>query len=507
MKSVTGKVFALFFFFGWIMLCLTGQAMSQDDAEHLQTGWPLYKIRSQAFEQAPVRASLQPDLPLQDQDYLSHQQQLAKGLFYSENTMLRLLGRHGDYVTITPDKKAIGYTATGQTASYGTINQLEYPNRLLLYDAATGHLKSITLSFSPKDIFRFNAEGNLLNEPSSQSTLWDRPSFEKKITAIGQKLLQDNHIHERIVFSIEPSTKIVNAYASENFNTVVISKGMLNYISSDDELAAVLAHEIAHIILRHSAVQPRETPDILLQRLIGLPVEPHQDLVELNKEQQKEFDADRFGLIMLTKSGYDPNAMLSILSKGSSDGSYPWRDHPMGTQRLAVLEQQIHTLQRKTQGVTSAPPSPSSIAPEKAREEVLQHLSLGLELAAAANTFPKQDPEYQIHLDALNARQIQPGKILVLHTARKDSHPVYSVIYPQARAYLSYNPDGSRSASAMCNQAHYPRTCYILPEVHTQPPYLQFQFSPENGFVFSKTGDYLSTVRYTMLSNSISSKP
>jgi predicted Zn-dependent protease len=203
----------------------------------------------------------------------------------------------------------------------------------------------VTLYLSPKDVFAFNADGELTGSVLDNE-LWERPSFEKTVTRIGQKLLQDNRIKEQIAFHVLPGKALINADANDAHNMVRISRGLLAYIENDDELAAVLSHEIAHIILRHRVQYPKETPDILLQRVLRLEPEPFEDSVNDDKEQQKELDADRFGLRMIVKSGYQPDAMVSILKKVATDGSDLWRTHPMGSHRISVLRQQISRLKR-----------------------------------------------------------------------------------------------------------------------------------------------------------------
>ena len=89
------------------------------------------------------------------------------------------------------------------------------------------------------------------------------------------------------------SSKIVNA---ETFgNRVVVYKGLLDLTRNDDELAVVMAHELAHVLLKHS-YQGNEA-------------------AMLNRKTRAviERDADRLGLLLMANAGYSLGSSLSFL--------------------------------------------------------------------------------------------------------------------------------------------------------------------------------------------------
>ncbi|EKE02584.1 MAG: hypothetical protein ACD_20C00357G0007 [uncultured bacterium] len=114
----------------------------------------------------------------------------------------------------------------------------------------------------------------------------------------------------------------INAFASPG-GYIYITTGMLNFLGTESELAAVLAHEIAHIVARHhvelaltelgldlsfdylgrllnynpQAVVPRLAQFIVLQRF----------------SQREETQADEIGTIILARSGYSPYGMVRLL--------------------------------------------------------------------------------------------------------------------------------------------------------------------------------------------------
>ena len=73
----------------------------------------------------------------------------------------------------------------------------------------------------------------------------------------------------------------------EREGLVKITRGMVNFIEDEDELAAVVAHEMGHLMAKHKGAQ---TPE-------------------------KEMEADRIGLELMEKAGYDPNAAVKFWTR------------------------------------------------------------------------------------------------------------------------------------------------------------------------------------------------
>lgn len=112
--------------------------------------------------------------------------------------------------------------------------------------------------------------------------------------------------------------KLINAFAAPG-NFVFISTGMLNFVESEDELAFVLAHEIAHIELDHglNAIKQKQGADLFkdvagdaMPGLDGL-----FDFMENGFSADLEGEADRRGAQLAVAAGYDPRAGVDVIER------------------------------------------------------------------------------------------------------------------------------------------------------------------------------------------------
>ncbi len=132
---------------------------------------------------------------------------------------------------------------------------------------------------------------------------------------------------------------------------VYLFRGLMDRIKSDDELASVVAHEVAHITARHAMKRLQgsygalvmqgaaiATGDPALIASVGLGAPS----ILLVNSREDEFEADRLGVRYMRMAGYDPMQMKSMLGKllkyqadkGPRRLVY-WRTHPYIPQRMA----------------------------------------------------------------------------------------------------------------------------------------------------------------------------
>ncbi len=149
-------------------------------------------------------------------------------------------------------------------------------------------------------------------------------------------------------------SKELNAYCAAGGKIAVYS-GLIDELRlTDDELAAVMGHEIAHALREHS----REAMSEVLAQQLGIAVlgaalnmgPLTQDLldkaatlaVQLPHSREKEREADRIGLELTARAGYDPRAAISVWKKmmASGTGQPPefLSTHPNPASRLQDIE-------------------------------------------------------------------------------------------------------------------------------------------------------------------------
>lgn len=140
---------------------------------------------------------------------------------------------------------------------------------------------------------------------------------EEKINLIGSKILNENKISKRVYFKLAKGNYTVNASARYSDKQVTVYAGLLNYIDNDDELAAILAHEIAH--------------DIDYYRGFG------QTFVMTFNKKSYVYKADLMALDYMVNAGYNPVAMITIMNKIGNESVWDWGlsiSHPKTSKRL-----------------------------------------------------------------------------------------------------------------------------------------------------------------------------
>jgi len=126
--------------------------------------------------------------------------------------------------------------------------------------------------------------------------------------------------HRRLPYSFHllPNRSMINAFSLPG-GPVYIGEGLLDLMTSEDQLAAVLGHEIEHIDHYHCAervqieAQLRNLNLSIVGALLQIPFEVWQ--AGYNKDE--EFEADREGMRIAVLSGYSPYGAVSLFEKFS----------------------------------------------------------------------------------------------------------------------------------------------------------------------------------------------
>jgi len=166
-----------------------------------------------------------------------------------------------------------------------------------------------------------------LGQQYSAQIMEDMPAYEhaalnKLVQRIGKKLAAKSHRPGLVYRFTIVDSATVNAFALPG-GYIYITRGMLAYLNSEAELAAVLGHEIGHVTARHSVRQhSASTATGLLGAVISATtgVQGIDTLTDMagtafvrGYGREHELEADRLGAEYLAKSGYDPEAMLEVV--------------------------------------------------------------------------------------------------------------------------------------------------------------------------------------------------
>lgn len=185
----------------------------------------------------------------------------------------------------------------------------------------------------------------VLAQSRARWTLRDRGPAAEAVRQIGSKLTAGSPYAYRWFLADSPE---VNAFAAPG-GVVVVFAGLVRQADSAEELAGVLAHEVAHVELRHSlqaAVKGlglRAALGLLFgDGTGGLLADAAADLTTLKFSRDAEREADAEGLRRLLAARIDPQGMLRFfgrIERAQGDATPPaWLStHPPAAERQAAL--------------------------------------------------------------------------------------------------------------------------------------------------------------------------
>lgn len=162
------------------------------------------------------------------------------------------------------------------------------------------------------------------NDPNIRKKygVYDHAELQAYVDHIGQKLAAQSHRPSLEYHFIVLDSPEVNAFALPG-GYIYITRGILAYLNSEAELAAVLGHEIGHVTARHGVRQhSAATATGMVGAIIGIAtgIQVTQDLFSVlgnamlsGYGRDHELEADRLGAEYIARAGYDPQAMIRVI--------------------------------------------------------------------------------------------------------------------------------------------------------------------------------------------------
>ncbi len=154
----------------------------------------------------------------------------------------------------------------------------------------------------------------------------------------------------------------INAFAAPG-GYVFVTRGLLGKLHNEAELAGVLGHEIAHVVLKHhlkalrrdagTQVLSNLTSDVVAQKAGRANIPPQlldavsgqaKTLYTRGLDKSDEYAADELGVQLAGRAGYDPYGLMAVLetldSMDANDSNLAllYQTHPRPADRLAELE-------------------------------------------------------------------------------------------------------------------------------------------------------------------------
>jgi predicted Zn-dependent protease len=199
------------------------------------------------------------------------------------------------------------------------------------------------------------------------------PDVTDYLTNVGYRLVAvspDSRI-DFTFFALRDNS--VNAFAMPG-GFIGVHTGLILTAQSESELAAVLAHEVAHVTQRHIArmidqqqragmlsmaamalaiLAARSNPQAAAGVMMGAQAQQLASRLAFTRDNERE--ADRVGVMILERAGFDPHAMpvfLERLQRATrlyDSGNYPsyLRTHPVTFERIADVQNRTFTLPYK----------------------------------------------------------------------------------------------------------------------------------------------------------------
>jgi len=263
-----------------------------------------------------------------------------------------------------------------------------------------------------------------------ETSYLDDPEVTGYINELGHRLTaqSDDTLQGFEFFALRDST--LNAFAMPG-GFIGVHTGLMIATESESELASVLAHEVSHVTQHHLARQLRPQAQSQMLTLMTFAVavlasRNRPDLAQgammagqgaaiqnqLSYSRDFEREADRFGLALMEKAGYDVRGMASFFGRlekytriyESNDAPSYLRTHPLTTERITDIENRIQqrpyrqvpdslafTLVRAKLAVIDGTPQDAAatfkaqIAGHKFNSEIAAHYGLALALSKTRN--------------------------------------------------------------------------------------------------------------------------
>ena len=192
----------------------------------------------------------------------------------------------------------------------------------------------------------------------------DIPELQAYVDRIGQRLARVSHHPEWDYHFIAVDHEMINAMALPG-GYIFITRGLLEKLGNEAQLASILGHEITHVIARDTmnAISKQQSMNVLVAAAAvaegtgrGLYAGMlTAQILALSYSRQDESEADNGGLTYMVRCGYDPNGMIQTMEVLQAEQKVRpiefFSTHPLPATRLYALHQRIRRRYPETDGL------------------------------------------------------------------------------------------------------------------------------------------------------------
>ena len=210
----------------------------------------------------------------------------------------------------------------------------------------------------------------LASQVRKRATIVNDPVLTNYVNTVGRRLMQSREarssgFHFTFEVVADPS---INAFALPG-GPMFINTGLLKAVDNEAQLAAVMSHEMSHVILRHGTNQASkanllEIPLALAGQLtnsgslmgelaqLGIGLGANSVLLKFSRTDESQ--ADLMGSHIMAEEGYDPLQMAKFFDKLDAKGGYSTiqflSDHPNPANRSKAIEEEAGRLPARRYG-------------------------------------------------------------------------------------------------------------------------------------------------------------
>lgn len=185
------------------------------------------------------------------------------------------------------------------------------------------------------------------------------PLVQHRVETIGKKIVAVCDRQDISYYFFVLDDDEMNAFALPG-GYIYLNKGLVDRADNDDEIAAVLAHEVSHVVARHSVKKLQAVMGYSFMRFLmsNVPVKGTGSVLTgadiafmeilSGYSREDELLADQLGTRYLRSAGYNPRAMFSLLSKLQEyhrrqplrQKAY-FKSHPYVPDRVRIVKQEL----------------------------------------------------------------------------------------------------------------------------------------------------------------------